>query len=106
MVAYQLFEIPVADLHVTIVIVHALRELLNSRAAVARHLLILRILSRSLLSLGRGRRSAAREEISECMTYRRTDGDAAVRSYHQYGRLDGEGSFTGNSRGCAGHLAE
>lgn len=81
----ELLKVPVADLHVAVVLVHALRELLRGAGAVVTPLLVLSLgvvvlfggLAVVLLGsrLGRG---AAGEEASDGVANRRTDSDTAV----------------------------
>lgn len=81
----ELLKVPVADLHVAVVLVHALRELLRDAGAVATPLLALSLGVVVLLGglgvvllrsrLGRG---AAREEATDSVANRRTDSDTAV----------------------------
>lgn len=54
-ITYQLLQVPVADLHVSVVVIHALGEVLGGTGAVVLLLLLLLLGSGSLCRLGRGR---------------------------------------------------
>ena len=75
----QLLEVPVANLHVAILLIHALGELLRRSLAVIPPLLLLLLLS---LFRGRSRRGfgrAAAEHAAEGVADRRADSDAAAK---------------------------
>jgi hypothetical protein len=80
----KLVEVPAADLHVALVVVHALGEVLGGTGAVVA--VLLGLVLRGLLGLrGLGSRGAATEEAA-------------------YGMADGGANRDTSS--CAGHLAE
>ncbi len=76
----ELLEVPVADLHVAAIVVHALGEALDRAAAVVLLLLWLIVLLLGLDLLGGRLRRAATKETAEGMADRGTNSDAAGMS--------------------------
>jgi len=77
-----LLKVPVANLHVATVVIHALGELLCRTSAVVLGLLALSLDVRRGSSLnGRGRRAAAAEEATDGITDSGTDRDTTT--HHQ-----------------------
>jgi hypothetical protein len=91
---YQLVEIPVANLHIAAVVVHALGELRGGLGALP--LLALRILCRGGRGLLLGWRcgGAAREETADCVADGRADGDTTALRENPWSANNG---FPGNS---------
>lgn len=77
----ELLEVPVADLHVASVVVHALGEALNCAGAVV-VLLLLVVLLLGLDLLGRGLRRAAAEEAAEGVADRGANCDTSSSAGH------------------------
>ena len=78
----ELLEVPVADLHVALVVVHALGEVLGGAGAVVAPLLLLLVLlggGRLVLLRRRGLARAAAEHAADGMADRGADRYAAVR---------------------------
>lgn len=75
----ELLEVPVADLHVAALLVHALVELQCGRLAVVAEILLRVLCLRldGLLGRGLGGRGAAGEEAADGVADGRADGDTA-----------------------------
>lgn len=76
----ELLEVPVADLHVAAVVVHALGEALDGAGAVVVLLQLLLWLLLGLELLGRGLRRAAAEETANGVADGRADSDTTEMS--------------------------
>jgi hypothetical protein len=74
---YQLVQVPVADLHVATLLVHALGEVLGCDGAVISPLLVLSSLALGVLLSLSGSAGSAAEKATDRVADRRTDGNTA-----------------------------